>query len=588
MPNSLPNCAALVIRPDRRPLFAFHHKPAGTIQRTVAIVMCPPIGFEALSVYRTYRHAAERLAGQGFHVLRFDYFGTGNSAGEATDDTDPVVDVHAAIEELKHISGVTEVCLLGTRAGALLALATAAERTDVASVVLFAMPATGRAYVREQKAFQSMSSGDDAAASGEVHVAGFTLGAALLQRLTQVDPSKLVFTRLPRVLILSRDDIADDGRLLRHLTEQGCQVRQVAVAGYASMMTLVESSQIPKRVLDSLLDWCNEFHAAQCAIAPTVPTTQGLTCEVTSADANVAVVEEALWFGPRQKLFGVITRPQLPVTALNPRRAVVLLNVGANHHVGSGRLYVTMAREMAAHGLYVLRFDVAGLGESHAAPGKAENVIYDPDSVMDVHHALHCLAERYQIVQFILGGICLGAHLAFYAAVNDPRVIAQIPVNLAVFEQQPPVLNEQLRLKSFKSRSTYVRAIFSLSTWRRVLTGQVAVVSVGAHLTRQSLRMLMSASKRRVYGWLRLDVATNPVEHNLRVALRHGVRTLLLYSEGDPALDGLKLYFGPDAVRVRQFRNFDMRQVCGADHTFNQLPAQRLLRTIMLEFVCNI
>src|SRR5690349_12729915 len=63
-----------------RPLFAWHHR-ASSGRRDAVIVLCPPLGYEYMSAYRTWRLLAERLAALGFDVLRFDYDGTGNSAG---------------------------------------------------------------------------------------------------------------------------------------------------------------------------------------------------------------------------------------------------------------------------------------------------------------------------------------------------------------------------------------------------------------------------------------------------------------------------------------------------------------------------
>jgi alpha/beta superfamily hydrolase len=50
------------------------------------VVICNPFGFEVICAHRTLRHLADSLAGAGLPTLRFDYDGTGDSAG---DDRDP-------------------------------------------------------------------------------------------------------------------------------------------------------------------------------------------------------------------------------------------------------------------------------------------------------------------------------------------------------------------------------------------------------------------------------------------------------------------------------------------------------------------
>src|ERR1700734_1110922 len=53
----------------------------------VGAVIVPPVGYEYMSSHRTLRPLAERLAQQGCAALRFDFDGTGDSAG---DQWDPV------------------------------------------------------------------------------------------------------------------------------------------------------------------------------------------------------------------------------------------------------------------------------------------------------------------------------------------------------------------------------------------------------------------------------------------------------------------------------------------------------------------
>jgi pimeloyl-ACP methyl ester carboxylesterase len=83
--------------------------------------------------------------------MRFDYYGSGDSAGG---DTDGSVrqwrdDVGTAIEELRDIAGLRSVGLIGVRLGAPLAVACAADRKDVDRLVLWDPVYDGSAYVHE-------------------------------------------------------------------------------------------------------------------------------------------------------------------------------------------------------------------------------------------------------------------------------------------------------------------------------------------------------------------------------------------------------------------------------------------------------
>jgi uncharacterized protein len=105
-----------------------------------AAVICYPWGPEYIFAHRALRHLSRQLAAQGFNVLRFDYYGSGDSAG---DDSDVRLsgwreDIVAAIEELKDITQTKAVALVGLRLGASLAAQIAASRRqDVAALVLW-------------------------------------------------------------------------------------------------------------------------------------------------------------------------------------------------------------------------------------------------------------------------------------------------------------------------------------------------------------------------------------------------------------------------------------------------------------------
>ena len=74
--------------PESRPLYGWVARPAGGVARGGAI-LCPPMGEEGRAAHRTFRRLAEELADAGIVALRFDYDGTGDSAG-LQDDPDRV------------------------------------------------------------------------------------------------------------------------------------------------------------------------------------------------------------------------------------------------------------------------------------------------------------------------------------------------------------------------------------------------------------------------------------------------------------------------------------------------------------------
>ncbi len=64
-----------------RQLFGVYHPAAEGNAAERAVVLCAPSPQEYMPTHWAYRRLAALLAKAGVHVLRFDYFGMGDSAG---------------------------------------------------------------------------------------------------------------------------------------------------------------------------------------------------------------------------------------------------------------------------------------------------------------------------------------------------------------------------------------------------------------------------------------------------------------------------------------------------------------------------
>ena len=126
--------------------------------------------------------------------------------------------------------------------------------------------------------------------------------------------------------------------------------------------------------------------------------------------------ERVVRFGPNQNLVGILTTPR-EVRAGVPH--VVLVNAGIVHRVGPNRVYVDIARALAARGFPVLRFDLSGLGDSASVSTTAS---LGEAAVADVRAAFEFLKSTREATSFIISGLCLGANYSFLAAFADERV----------------------------------------------------------------------------------------------------------------------------------------------------------------------
>ena len=139
-----------------RQLFGAYHAPTPGVAVRGAAVLCPPWGPEYLVTHRILRRLAMRLNESGYHVLRFDYYGTGDSAGEREDGdlSSWYDDATLAVDELRDMSGCATVASFGIRLGAVIAWRLAAMRADVHATVLWDPVVRGEGYLRELVAAQ--------------------------------------------------------------------------------------------------------------------------------------------------------------------------------------------------------------------------------------------------------------------------------------------------------------------------------------------------------------------------------------------------------------------------------------------------
>jgi len=141
----------ILFKGDSADLYGVVYEPSGP--RLGTLVICAADGNERTWTQRVLVRTARALAQNGISVLRFDYRGQGESSGDyegATVET-RLQDIASALEvaSLRRPSPAHPIGLLGTRLGGTLAMLTAAERPDVAPVILWEPILDPPAYLQE-------------------------------------------------------------------------------------------------------------------------------------------------------------------------------------------------------------------------------------------------------------------------------------------------------------------------------------------------------------------------------------------------------------------------------------------------------
>lgn len=179
-------------------LFGIYHAAAGPAAK--AVLLCAPLGQDYIRCHRLYRQLASALAAEGIPVLRFDYYGCGDSAG-ASHEVDwerCQRDIVTAATELRARSGVERVGAFGARLGASLMLA-AAPAARLTELVAWDPVIDGEDYVATLDAMQDALRRDThrfarprEADEAQGQWLGFAVNPGLRQRIGKLRPDAMV------------------------------------------------------------------------------------------------------------------------------------------------------------------------------------------------------------------------------------------------------------------------------------------------------------------------------------------------------------------------------------------------------------
>lgn len=254
--------------PDKR-LFGLYYVPKPQQERDYGVIICNPWGQEYIRAHRALSQLGLRLSRSGFPVLHFDFYGSGDSAGEDEEGSFDQwhADLRLAIQELKRRARVEEVFIVGLRLGASIAALVAGGRADVAGLVLWDPAVLGSDYLQDllawhqEKQLQFFHQAEAATAASEL--LGFGLHASLIDNLKAMN--LLAARRKPagRVLIIESAAFATDAQSPAAQLNQ-CYLDLGADADYR----VIESFQlwtedpdkglVPQPILEAAISWLTE------------------------------------------------------------------------------------------------------------------------------------------------------------------------------------------------------------------------------------------------------------------------------------------------------------------------------------------
>jgi pimeloyl-ACP methyl ester carboxylesterase len=569
------------------------------------------------------RTFAEAAAASGVPALRFDYLGTGDSE-DIQPQADQVnawsMDVVAAVTELQGRTGVHRICLMGIRLGALLASLASRKCNAVTSIILIAPVLSGRRYLRELRMIQlaaprALPRGHTPSmGNATLEVSGFPMSAATIAALAAIELTPPRSPPVSAMLIIDGSSAPSTREWAQSLRSSPVRTTYMALPGLIEMInTEPQCAAVPWDMVAAMRDWLPQqgdtsqyddtgtqgdtrqrssmsivadrsscggacaFRSESPSMAISPPYDEALSgTQLIGAQVTEALLtERPVFIDSGALLFGIVTEPGEGAAY---RGGVILQNSGAVHHIGSNRMYVSLARRWARRGYVVLRVDLGGIGDSSTRPASPDDDVFAPAAIDDIRAAIQFVRDRYQVSDITLGGVCSGAYHALHAAAANVSVNRILMVNPINFFWKKGVTVRELQLADVvRNPRVYRDRLFSQQAWRKLLTGKVKLWRIAHVYVQHSLLGLEGRFRdlsRRLNIRLPYDLGRNLSE----IAAR-GIQVVFVFASGEPGIALLKFKAGLSLERLGN--RCRVHIVEGGDHTFSQSAARKTLERIL-------
>jgi pimeloyl-ACP methyl ester carboxylesterase len=469
-------------------------------------------------------------------------------------------------------------------------------------LILVAPVISGRRYLRELRTARlaadigagsgqtanTQNTDDQAAHDGSMEASGFPLSAATIAALALLDLTVLHTPSLPATLIIDGSSAPVSRKWAESLSAVSSQTQYLVLPGLIEMlMTIPQDAKIPEAMVAATRDWLVRFQGgspwtsemdnSQSPKGSSIALTDALQLAGNAPEPDAVLTERPVFLGSEALIFGIVTEPRQGEMR---RRAVVLVNAGGTYHVGPNRMHVKFARHWAQSGYVVVRMDLSGLGDSGTRSGRPDNEVFPPAALDDIKAATDFIRARYGIEDITLGGLCSGAYHALRAAV------AAIPVNRILminpenfFWKEGTKLDDLQVAEVVRKPGDYRERMFSISAWKRVISGQVNILRIVKIFVRRPLLALESEVRdlaRRLHVRLPRDLG-----RELQEIAARGVRIVFVFARGEAGIDLLKIEAGSSLKPLGDRCRVHVISAESADHVFSQNGPRAALERIL-------
>ncbi|NND60392.1 MAG: hydrolase 1, exosortase A system-associated [Gammaproteobacteria bacterium] len=176
-------------------------------------------------------------------------------------------------------------------------------------------------------------------------------------------------------------------------------------------------------------------------------------------------------------LVGIVDYP-----AVADAVAMIVITGGPQYRIGSHRQFVELARQVAAAGHTVMRFDQRGAGDSDGQTRSFDQLDDDVRAAVD-----ELASANDSIDNIVLWGLCDGASAALLYAPTDNRIGGLVLLNPWVRRESTEA---QARVSNY-----YPAKLADMDFWKRLLSGRINIWRSGRSFVSNLLRSRRAQSQ---------------------------------------------------------------------------------------------
>jgi hypothetical protein len=281
--------------------------------------------------------------------------------------------------------------------------------------------------------------------------------------------------------------------------------------------------------------------------------------------------ESIINFGKYNNLLGIITEPSI---RKSNSQIILLLNAGLVYRIGTNRINVKIARELAKSGYISFRFDFPGIGDRSKITVNNESC--KSSYCNSCVEAMDFIEKTYGENKFIVIGLCNGANIGFETAIFDSRITGIFSINGLI----KTVNFEKHMAKAYFTITMrlYLKNIFIPQKWLHLFRGENSILS-GLRAKIMSLfsgKSVKTEVQESDYSELN-EINDYDVINKYESMINRGVNIFFLFSSGSNIYEVYKSTIGRKLKKYCKQGKIILETTRDVDHTYTPVWSQNLI-----------